>query len=617
MKKTAYNTWLCKAGFIMAGTFLLMGCVNDAYDLDKDIDMTMGLGAEGLSVKFGSTEKILLGDILEVDKSVKLDESNTYYLVENGETDVDFKIEPVKVFVEKARLGTTQPVLDIARVKEQLSFIPGIEDFHEVDVPAGMDFQGEAEGRTDFSFSVQGVEEAVKRIAQVYPEENTTISVTLKFIESGDMKFVFEDITDMRISIPKYLRVKKVIDVGHDVHMHGDTIHVMNFHDPSNHELFKIEVDHAELSEDGVIENGTIDLSGEITMKGTFHFVTKENFPMTETDHADIAIEFAISGTEHLDQGELIVDKVVGEFDPDIAPEIESIDIASELPDFLQDEEVRIGVANPTLKLRANMTDIPMSLDFKGKLIAQKNAPGFPKVVSIPEEGIVELPQFTDNWLYFYQGAMPYDPVAQQENAARYTVSNLSDLIKELPNKIDVDLGNKSIRVKQGELFTLHLGDNYHADIEYDIYVPFEFNNGLKIVYNDSTDSMGDDLEDFEAEGLTVTATLVSTIPLKLNASLIPVDKNGRALENISVTPVQMEASDGETAIEQPVEIAIQLNNPKDLKRVDRLKFKVNADGSMPEGATRTLRSDQYLQVKDARLRLDGQVIADFNDDED
>lgn len=45
-------------GAVCAGSVLLTtGCVDSDYDLDN-IDLTMGLGSEGLSVKLGNTEKV-------------------------------------------------------------------------------------------------------------------------------------------------------------------------------------------------------------------------------------------------------------------------------------------------------------------------------------------------------------------------------------------------------------------------------------------------------------------------------------------------------------------------------------------------------------------------------
>ena len=39
----------------------LTACVDDSYDASKDIDMTMGLGSQGLQLKLGNTENIMLG----------------------------------------------------------------------------------------------------------------------------------------------------------------------------------------------------------------------------------------------------------------------------------------------------------------------------------------------------------------------------------------------------------------------------------------------------------------------------------------------------------------------------------------------------------------------------
>ena len=56
-------------------------CMDDSYDLNN-VDLTMGLGSDGLSVTLGNTEKIYLGDLLDLDESVKLDGENTFYLVQ-------------------------------------------------------------------------------------------------------------------------------------------------------------------------------------------------------------------------------------------------------------------------------------------------------------------------------------------------------------------------------------------------------------------------------------------------------------------------------------------------------------------------------------------------------
>ena len=72
------------SGALCAGAALMLtSCLDDSYDLNK-VDLTMGLGSDGLAVTLGNTEDIMLNDILDTDESVKLDANNLYYLREFG-----------------------------------------------------------------------------------------------------------------------------------------------------------------------------------------------------------------------------------------------------------------------------------------------------------------------------------------------------------------------------------------------------------------------------------------------------------------------------------------------------------------------------------------------------
>ena len=57
-------------GALCAGSaFLTTACVDNSYDLSEDLDLTMGLGSNGLSVPMGNVEKIYLNDILYVSSN--------------------------------------------------------------------------------------------------------------------------------------------------------------------------------------------------------------------------------------------------------------------------------------------------------------------------------------------------------------------------------------------------------------------------------------------------------------------------------------------------------------------------------------------------------------------
>ena len=73
--------------FVIAVAGSLTSCIDDTYDMSKEIDMTVGLGAKGLKLNLGNSEQIMLADVLEVDEEEMLetDASNLFYLVKHGD----------------------------------------------------------------------------------------------------------------------------------------------------------------------------------------------------------------------------------------------------------------------------------------------------------------------------------------------------------------------------------------------------------------------------------------------------------------------------------------------------------------------------------------------------
>ncbi len=67
------------------------------------------------------------------------------------------------------------------------------------------------------------------------------------------------------------------------------------------------------------------------------------------------------------------------------------------------------------------------------------------------------------------------------------------------------------------------------------------------------------------------------------------------------------------TGVETPVQINMTLTDPKALKRLDVLRLRIQAAGTQTAGQKAVLSSLQYIKVKDIRLKLKGQIVADFN----
>ena len=113
---------------------------------------------------------------------------------------------------------------------------------------------------------------------------------------------------------------------------------------------------------------------------------------------------------------------------------------------------------------------------------------------------------------------------------------------------------------------------------------------------------MNDDLKDYQASGVTISAEAKNTVPLKLIAELKALDIWGNeialatpAIGTIEAAP----ANNGEKI--SPFSVNVTFKQPSDLSRVDRFAFRVSAAADQPADETRKLTSEQYLQLSKGR----------------
>lgn len=614
------------SGALCAGAaFLLTSCIDDSYDLDK-VDLTMGLGSEGLAVKFGNTEKILLNDILETDNSVKVQEgTNLYYLVENGSTNINMTVDKFSTSINDTHLNMNAPVLTFADVKQAVEEETGHtfpSSVTSVPISSGFSTAGNAEGNEKVNFNVKDVKD-VSYIKDLDIEE-TDIKLNLNTVNTpSSMPFGVQKLENMKITIPTCLKVvKSSVAAGWVLDEATNTLTCASMtYSAQNPTICSMKLNKIVL-ERAPKNNQVTFTDNELTMhmEGKVTFGASRNFDMGKNDVASVRLDISIGNQQSSSLEKLLtVKQVTGKFTPAIDPAIEPINISNSLPDFLKDEEVEIDVANPTLRFKSDFTHIPVGVDLSGTLTSVYKKASDNVTITLPKQS---FDNNKNNYVYYYQGTSPYDPEGLPTAYSGKTVSNLGTLIKKLPEQINVDLKNGQVAVKDQE-YTIELGKKYAADANYNVFVPFEFNKRLTIVYRDSTKSMNDDLKDYSADGIRVNGTAQNAIPLDLVVTLEALDVDDTPIPGITFTTARVSAGTGESYLnengetewkitETPLEIEASLSDPKSLSKVDKLVFKVNA-ANEETTQSHKLISTQYLRVANIKLRLKGAVTADFN----
>lgn len=623
---------LLVTGMLCAGTTLLFtGCIDDSYDLDK-VDLTMKLNTEGLGVKLGNTDLIALADILDEDETVKTEANGLYYLVKDGTSNFNVKVDNMTTSFNDTKLDMNTPVLQYNDVYEQLRDA-GIPVTHgsTLPIPADFEMHGSAEGDQEVDFKITDVSD-VKQVKTIDLQKSKVALTLTEANQPASLNLGVTRLKNVRLYLPKFLGVTDVapgweLKEGNVLVYNNGGTYNYNRNNPEICSVYLNKVALDQTEHNGKVENGSIELTPEeLNIRMTAEQVYFENragreLSMNVGDQASVRLDIQVPNNV------LNINQVTGIFNPAINPDNERIDVSNDLPDFLQDKDVRIVATNPTIRFHANMSTLPVGIDMRGTLTAVKENGAFEngattKVVKL-DKGVMEMGR--DNYVYYCnQGNTPYDPEGAKAGAATVkNTANIGDLITELPDYLEVNLKNNQINVKE-EYYTVQLGRDYHVDADYSVFVPFEFDRGLKVVYNDSTESMHSDLKDLSATGtLEVMADAYNTIPLELLVGLKAVDVDGNELPvEFNTAEAHVAPGDGSTytmngevkqrsgsEVMTPIKITAKLDDKDLLSRIDKLCFNIHADAT----GSNKLVSTQYLKLNNIKIKLHAGVIADFN----
>lgn len=624
---------LLVTGMLCAGTTLLFtGCIDDSYDLDK-VDLTMKLNTDGLGVKLGNTDLIALADILDEDETVKTEANGLYYLVKDGTSNFNVKVDNMTTSFNDTKLDMNTPVLQYNDVKEQLETVGVFVEKHKpLPIPANFEMHGSAEGDQEVDFKITDVSD-VKQVKTIDLQRSKVALTLTEANQPASLNLGVTRLKNVRLYLPKFLGVTDVAP-GWELKEGNVLVYTLNGgtynYNRNNPEICSVYLNKVALDKTenkGKVENGGIELTpNELNVTMTAEQVFFENragreLSMNVGDQASVRLDIKVPNNK------LNISQVTGIFNPAIDPDNERIDVSNDLPDFLQDKEVRIVATNPTIRFHANMSTLPVGIDMRGTLTAVKENGAFEngattKVVKL-DKGVMEMGR--DNYVYYCnQGNTPYDPEGAKAGAATVkNTANIGDLITELPDYLEVNLKNNQINVKE-EYYTVQLGRDYHVDADYSVFVPFEFDRGLKVVYNDSTESMHSDLKDLSATGtLEVMADAYNTIPLELLVGLKAVDVDGNEVPvEFNTAEAHVAPGDGSTytmngevkqrsgsEVMTPIKITAKLDDKDLLSRIDKLCFNIHADAT----GSNKLVSTQYLKLNNIKIKLHAGVIADFN----
>lgn len=111
------------AVMLLTSLGITTSCIDNGYDLNKDIDMNISVGGDAFTIPLGYSEQTTLDKLIDESETLKKMDDQTYAIKKNdGIDDVSIKVDPVNIKIDEPSFsGTT------------VDFDAGLDDFNVAD----------------------------------------------------------------------------------------------------------------------------------------------------------------------------------------------------------------------------------------------------------------------------------------------------------------------------------------------------------------------------------------------------------------------------------------------------------------------------------------------------
>ena len=577
---------LIAAALLLSSLGVTTSCIDNSYDLNKDIDMTINAGGEHLAIPVGYTEKITLDKIIELGEDDDLQIVNgEYHLLKSD------NIDPSTTTVDPVSIDATDSDIN------QIAITEAAASPVEIEIETSISQNGSIKAEAN------NVDEAVKKIGSITAQN--PVPLTIKIVIEGQREYKSIQVPDLKIQLPKFLVFTQKypeIDDNNVLSLNlnitkGENANIEYNYNITGYRFAEKAGEQGEISVNGkkaVIEDNGIKVTGNSTVT------------VAANSQGELYIKPSIS------IGTMSIKSITGVIQPTIDATASNVSLDN-LPDFLQDDATELDIANPIFTFIAkNPLNAPIVLN--GEMYGSKDGIKIDNsVVYIGDEkstdgqSIILAPNSTTTIALSRLGA------GGKEGAVNIKVSDINNLIKKIPDAVDVKL---QPAITYNEYYTVDLGESYTMESSYDIDIPLSFGKDLKIVYEETIDGFDLDLEDIGIKKAVLSINAVNTIPLAMeikNENISALDVNGNVINDIDVTVEGniTESKDGKTETSSLINITLKETTEGAIGKLDGLKLKVTAISGQATDVQ--LLSSQWLQLKDMKLKIPNGIKVDLN----
>lgn len=655
-----------KNQFFKIGAFVLTACmfascIDEKYDLDN-VDMTIGTQGD-LTLPTSSTGEIVLKSIMDLEEDDVVQTVNgEFFLKTDGSADVpEISITPISIAspqIDDIDITVLRKDIFSARtngrvnvdfsgidIDEILAKIPAISYSYELK-------HNEAYYTIGNSISSSVPKEVLSIDSVVFADE-TTLEVTIN-VSIGDASAILNKVhlDNLRLNMPVGLHVSNaefihyaelkenggtpVVVEGEINNETGLIVLTKEDADPAviapGHEIrARITFDKAVTGEGSCFKFDEramkVSLTGDFFVNGAFRIeskdfdldVVKKNEELLKSIIAENSFKQLFpEKVKFLGGASFGQDIDIHSFAGNVKAEVGEISpiALNDMPDFLDDPDVCLDLANPAFFVKVTMTR-PLPADARTAISLKSMYEDGSSVEK--STGEILIPGGKTEVLFCVADHLegidvPQEYASLAQDMVHVKVDSLNMLLMRLPDEIEVDVEDIAMDIEN-----LSIPYENKILVDYMVYTPLEFGPSFKLVYQGTEEGLSEDMEDYcklDAKGIRIEAVAETNFPLDLTLSLDVQDRKGKSLkgEYVSVNDLVVPGhkSSSETS-SYPVQLELKPVSghtiSETLERMDKFHYKAVATSE----AHGKLYEDSYIKLTNIKITLLGGVSYDAN----
>lgn len=580
-------------------------CVNEDYDLSKDIDKTIRIDGD-ISAPIGNSETILVEDLLDLDNeesgTLSLDMNDNYVLTFMGNrTETDFTVPSFSIAKDLVTEGGLKGVINRDDILIDL-LAPGILLPDNPPIPQGVTITKSFDS-SDTPLEInQEIPEEITDIKDV--NGNATARITFS-TNTGKAT-----VSGLTIEFPDYLKISDV--VANNINCTFDKVNnILRFGQVEiSKTLREVSVNIAGLDFSKIP-------SGQGFLAKEHKILLDDNIVLSGFDVKILSDDLGSSFNDIPEKVQIDLDIRIASLDiKDITVKVDpKVDInpqavnVGKLPDFVNGDGAVLDLYNPQIMLFLG-NDSPLSMTVNADLESykgdSKNNVHFGDKGGATDKITVKAGATSKIYLSRTGDSAP-------SGYQNVKVANLSDIVKNVPEKIAI--ANIDVQAAD-EFITVQADKSYKFYCSYNVIAPLAFGSDLSIDYSSDFDGWNETFNpedvDLDINSAEVTFDFVNMIPLGIELTASAIDKEDNVIPGITV---KMDGKVSSGSIEKPSKTPMTLtlkSSAEEMRRLDGIRLNLRITGADKDHLGICLNKNQGIRMENMKIKLQGAIITEL-----